>query len=119
MPSTANSSSASWSAASCSPSVCESLSRSDARDICSGSAPAGSGGATMDYLRDIRLTIRHLLRQPGYASAVVITLALAIGASSGIFSAVYAVLLKPLPIDDAERLAVSWGADSSRDRAVV
>jgi putative ABC transport system permease protein len=73
----------------------------------------------MDHLRDIRLTLRHLLRQPGYALAVVITLALAIGASSGIFSAVYAVLLKPLPIDDAESLVVSWGADSVRDRAVV
>jgi putative ABC transport system permease protein len=49
----------------------------------------------MDYLRDLRLTIRYLLKRPGYSSAVIAILALAIAATSGIFSAVHAVLLAP------------------------
>jgi putative ABC transport system permease protein len=70
-------------------------------------------------LRDLRLTIRQLHGNPGYASACVITLALAIGASTAIFSAVHAILLNPLPIDKPGDLVIGWGADFGRGLPVV
>jgi putative ABC transport system permease protein len=70
-------------------------------------------------MNDLRLTLRNLLKQPGYAVAVVVTLALAIGANSAIFSVVRAVLLRPLPIAAADDLVVCWDADPSRNVAVV
>jgi putative ABC transport system permease protein len=73
----------------------------------------------MDLLTDVRLTIRNLVKQPGYTVATVVTLALAIGANSAIFSAVYAVLLKPLPIAAPADVVVGWAADSSGNLAVV
>ena len=54
----------------------------------------------MDAFNDLRFGLRRLRSAPGYAIAAVATLALAIGASTAIFSAVYAVLLKPMPIRD-------------------
>jgi putative ABC transport system permease protein len=53
--------------------------------------------------------MRKLFRQPGFAAVVVITLALGIGASTAIFSVVNAVLLRPLPFPNSDRLQVVWG----------
>lgn len=47
----------------------------------------------MAFLRDLRVAARQLAAAPGYSLAAVTTLALAIGASTAIFSAVYAVLV--------------------------
>ena len=59
----------------------------------------------MDTFRqDLRYSIRSLLQKPGYALIVILTLALGIGANSAIFSFVNALLLTPLPYQDAERL---------------
>ncbi len=65
----------------------------------------------MDLLRDVRLTVRDLVRQPGYSTAAVVTLALAIGANSAIFSAVHAVLLKPSAIFQPGDLVICWERD--------
>src|SRR5215469_2479759 len=57
-----------------------------------------------DFFCDLRFGLRQFLRNP-FASAVsVLTLALGIGANAAIFSAVYAVLLRPLPFKNADRL---------------
>src|SRR5438105_9622202 len=66
----------------------------------------------MDEVRqDVRGALRLLVRAPGFAAVVVVTLALAIGATTSVFSVVRGLLLKPLPYRDPAklvRLNTSW-----------
>src|SRR5262249_27293779 len=57
-------------------------------------------------IEDLRHGVRGLLKNPGFASVAIITLAVGIGANAAIFSGVNAVLLQPLPYKDAGRLVV-------------
>src|SRR5258705_2589868 len=67
------------------------------------------GNVAMDILlKDLKHGIRSLLKHPGFTVIAVITLALGIGANTAIFSLVNAVLLKPLPFSDAERLVMVY-----------
>ena len=61
-----------------------------------------------EALVDARFAIRTLLRNKGFATVAVLTIALGIGANSAIFSVVSSVLMRPLPDRDAARLVVVW-----------
>jgi putative ABC transport system permease protein len=63
------------------------------------------------WIRDVRFSLRSLAKSPGFTAVVVVTLALGIGATTAVFSAVEGVLLRPRPFSEVERLAVVWQND--------
>src|SRR3989454_10556528 len=69
-----------------------------------------------DFLHDARYALRILRRSPGFALAVVVTLALGIGANTAVFSLTDAVLFRPLPVRDPDRLAVLYSTRPEPDR---
>lgn len=64
----------------------------------------GGGEMLGALLRDIRLTVRGLVRKPLFALTVILSLAVGIGANASVFTLVDGLLLKPLPYEDAEEL---------------
>ena len=59
----------------------------------------------MEHLfQDVRYSIRTFFRQPSFALTAILTLALGIGATTAIFSVVSAVVLKPLPFHEPDRV---------------
>ena len=56
------------------------------------------------FFHELKIAIRHLLKSPGFATTAVFMLAIGIGATTAVFSIVEAVLLRPLPFPQSERL---------------
>src|SRR5258706_9658434 len=72
----------------------------------------GLGNWLHSVVSDCRYGLRQLRKNPGATAVMIFTLALAIGASTAIFSVVYGVLLRPLPYTDANRIMAVFEVSS-------
>jgi predicted permease len=65
--------------------------------------------------QDLRIAVRAFARNPGFTLAAVLSLAIGIGANTSIFSVANALLLRPLPYKDADRLVILWNRSPGLD----
>lgn len=77
-------------------------------------APRGGGGMLRQILLDLRFGFRMMLRNPGYTSVALVTMALGVGANTAMFSIVHGVLLKPLPYPEPDRIVLLQESNLSR-----
>ena len=68
-----------------------------------------------DFMMDVRYAARTLRRNPGFTLAAVLVLALGIGANTAIFSAVNAIVLRPLPFPQSGRLFMLWEENAEKN----
>jgi predicted permease len=68
-------------------------------------------------MNDLRYALRALLKNPGFATIAIVTLALGIGANTAIFSVVNGVLLRPLAFRDADRIVRVWTSTADERRS--
>ncbi len=66
-------------------------------------------------MQDLKFAVRNLAKSPGYAAAAILTLAIAIGANTSMFSILYAVVLRPLAFREPERVVRVWQTDLHND----
>ncbi|MGH7499697.1 MAG: ABC transporter permease [Gemmatimonadales bacterium] len=92
--------------------ACRNIARKTERDV-----------RRTEYFAELRQDAAHAVRQlrraPGFTAVALLTLILAIGANTAIFSVVSAVLLRPFPYPSADRLTVLWASVGSQERNLV
>ncbi len=76
---------------------------------------AMGGNFVETLIQDVRVSLRMLLKSPGFATVAVLTLALAIGANAVVFGILNALVLRPLHVPHAESL---WGIERGPDNAI-
>jgi putative ABC transport system permease protein len=70
--------------------------------------------AASSYWADLKHSIRALLRRPGFSLLIVATLAVGIGTATAVFSLAEALVLRPLPLEDSERLVRVFSTNATR-----
>lgn len=70
-------------------------------------------------VQDLRHSFRSFSKKPGFTAIAILTLALGIGATTAIFSILYAVVLRPLPFEHPEQLVMLWRKDQHFNRGSV
>ncbi len=76
-----------------------------------------SSHVVSNLVRDVRYALRALRQTPAFAIGAMATVALAVGATTAIFSVVYGVLLRQLPYRDVERVFWIWSDQQGRDQS--
>ena len=69
------------------------------------------------FFRDLRYSVRMLIKSPGFTAVAVISIALGIGANTAVFSVINAVLLRNLPYQDPNRILILWNNFLADDQA--
>jgi putative ABC transport system permease protein len=69
--------------------------------------------------KDVAFSVRHLMKRPGETAFAVAAMALGLGASVAIFTVVHALLLRPMPYPDAERLVRVWNVFAKASPEVI
>jgi len=72
-----------------------------------------------NLLHDIRFGFRTLIKNPGFSAVAIVALALGTGANTAIFSVVDAVLLRPLPYGNPDRLVMVWTSNPTTARDAI
>jgi hypothetical protein len=67
-----------------------------------------------DFLTDSRYALRTLRQNRALTAAAILTIAIGVGANTAIFSTLHAVILRPLPYADADRLVMLWESNPER-----
>jgi putative ABC transport system permease protein len=87
--------------------------------VTEGARDAWAFAAFESLLRDVRYGFRAMRRSPAFSLVVILTFALGVGVNTAIFSVVDAVLIKPLPYPDSERLVLLREANAKSDFSVT